>query len=99
MHIRVARVSTADRAVATESTAVIRERVCAARAFRVARAHDASTTTAEAQSLLDRATDTFHLSLRTHYRIMRVARTIADLAASEHITADHMLEAIRLRMP
>lgn len=100
MHIRVARVSTADRGVTTESTAAIRERVCAARAFRATRAHDTTATvTTEAQSLLDRATDTFHLSLRAHYRIMRVARTIADLSASEYISADHMLEAIRLRMP
>jgi len=38
-----------------------------------------------------------NLSVRAYDRVLRVARTIADLAGSDLITADHMGEAIQYR--
>ncbi len=50
-----------------------------------------------AKQLLRRAVDRFGLSARSHARIRRVARTIADLELSPAIQASHIAEAIQLR--
>ena len=52
----------------------------------------------DAQALLRRAVVHFGLSARAHVRVRRVARTIADLANSEVVRAEHISEAIQLRM-
>ncbi|MCW8828772.1 MAG: ATP-binding protein, partial [Gammaproteobacteria bacterium] len=51
---------------------------------------------AEAQ-LLERATVQLGLSARAHQRILKLARTIADMAGSEQIELPHLSEAITYR--
>ena len=52
---------------------------------------------AEAQMLMEKYFAALHLSARSHDRILKVARTIADLAGEENITSKHLAEAILLR--
>ena len=96
-----------------ETSATVRERVIEARAFARARMGDDKTTcnaqldaagirkyckTDEgAGQLLRMAYDSMGLSARGYDRVMRVARTIADLDASEIIRDVHIAEAIQLR--
>lgn len=50
-----------------------------------------------AQKLLERAFDKMNMSARSYDRIIKVARTIADLAQEDEITEQHVAEAIQLR--
>ena len=50
-----------------------------------------------AQSLLKAAMADLHLSARAYDRILKVARTIADLAGMGDIAADHVAEAVQYR--
>jgi magnesium chelatase family protein len=47
--------------------------------------------------VLGRAMRQLGMSARGYHRVLRVARTIADLAASERVLAVHVAEAISLR--
>ena len=52
---------------------------------------------AEAGRLLNAAVETMHLSMRAYQRILKVARTIADLDHAEGISSAHIAEAIQYR--
>lgn len=100
-----------------ESSAVIRQRVIAARRFATERLKngmdekkyycnaqlDAAAirryclASDEAMDMLSEAYNALGLSARGYDRVMRVARTIADLACSERIEVEHICEAIQLR--
>lgn len=51
----------------------------------------------EAEKLMSAAFEKFGFSARTYDRILKVARTIADLAGSDSIEAQHMAEAVQYR--
>ena len=92
-----------------ESSASVRARVVAARARQMLRAGKPNATlgarelrrdctlSAVDRSLLERALDKLGLSARAYHRILRVARTIADLEGSESIATSHLMEAIQYR--
>ena len=52
----------------------------------------------EARTLLTRAADRYGLSARAFHRLLRVARTIADLDGVAEVRAPHMAEAISYRL-
>jgi magnesium chelatase family protein len=52
---------------------------------------------ADAERLLERAMQQQGLTARAHDRILKVARTIADLEGAEHLTVAHLAEAIQYR--
>ena len=52
----------------------------------------------EARTYLLKAAEKFGLSARGYHRVLRVARTIADLAEAEHISRDHIAEAVSFRL-
>ncbi|MFN3491151.1 MAG: ATP-binding protein, partial [Anaerolineales bacterium] len=52
---------------------------------------------AEGQSLMRAAMSQMNLSARAYHRILKLARTIADLAGSEEIQSQHLAEALQYR--
>ncbi|MCK0149991.1 YifB family Mg chelatase-like AAA ATPase [Marivita sp. S6314] len=53
----------------------------------------------DARALITQAADRFGLSARGYHRVLRVARSIADLDASDAVSRDHVAEALSYRLP
>lgn len=53
--------------------------------------------TKEAKDLLKAAIDDLHFSARAHDKILKIARTIADLAQEELVQSEHIAEAVQYR--
>lgn len=51
----------------------------------------------EGESIIAQAVQSLHLSARAYYRILKLARTIADLQDSDRIQTSHLLEALSYR--
>lgn len=52
----------------------------------------------ESQALLLQAADRFNLSARAYHRVLKVARTLADLAGVERVARPHIAEALSYRL-
>ena len=109
LHVEVPRVRGSEDSGPAESSAAVRERVAAARAAQIARAQKPNQRLSvgelrtycalapSGQRLLARAMEKLHLSARARDRVLRVARTIADLAQSDRIADEHVAEGIGFR--
>lgn len=94
---------------AGEASAQVRERVAAARARQLERQgmenarlgsrelDQVAQLDARGQALMATAMQKLDLSARAYHRILRVARSIADLAASPALQSSHLAEAIQYR--
>lgn len=101
------------RPATSESSQNIKERTTQARAIQQERFNDSSTMAnaqmshkqiqrhcilnVESQKLLQKAIEELDLSARAHDKVLKVARTIADLAHADDITCEHLAEAIQYR--
>ncbi len=96
-----------------ESSAAIRERICACRKTQRARyrARPYKTNSQmsprdikefampdpQGRKLIEMAMKELRLSARAYYKILKISRTIADLAGTEQIQSEHIAEAIQYR--
>ncbi|MGQ0501012.1 MAG: YifB family Mg chelatase-like AAA ATPase [Panacagrimonas sp.] len=104
---REALTATADPAM--ETSGAVRARVVAARGRQLARAGKPNARLAPKEierdceldaptkALLDTAMSRMGLSARAYHRVLKVSRTVADLAGAARISSAHLAEALRLR--
>jgi magnesium chelatase family protein len=111
LHVEVARVPFADIAepAQRDESALLSTTVLAARRVQLERegrlnsrldtraVWRAVTLGAEQRALLKRAAERWRLSARSSLRVLKVARTIADLAGSAAVATEHVAEALQLR--
>jgi len=102
-------VSDLQSAPAGEPSAPVRERVAQSWAIQLARQGKPNARLAGAEieawcqpdpsgaKLLATAIERLRLSARGYHRILKVARTIADMSAAKHVGAAHVAEAIQSR--
>lgn len=97
----------------SESSSAIRERVIRARELQTERLEKYHLTlnammgaeivkklcplSDQIEKLLHASVDRFKLSVRAYYKVIKVSRTIADLAQREHICMEDVLEALSYR--
>ena len=95
-----------------ESSAVVRERVATARAKQLARQNVVNAelegqelrrlsypSSPSGRRLLSRAVGRLRLSVRAASRVLKVARTVADLEGADRVETRHLAEALHLRVP
>ena len=94
---------------AGESSVIVKKRVIAARNIQQQRQHKLNTELAasevenycalrkEDKELISHAIERLNLSARAYHRILKVARTIADMDKSEGIRSAHLMEALGYR--
>ena len=112
LHVEVGRLPKSalhDAGAGSANSATVRRRVVAARSLALERSGVCNAELGAAQletvcgtsdkglSLLDEAIGRFGLSVRAYHRVLRVSRTIADLADAERVGAAHVAEALSLR--
>ncbi len=113
MHIEVPNLPkgllTQTQATHNENSETVRKRVTAARNIQLTRQNKTnalltgktlekySELSESNKAFLERAIDKLNLSARAFHRVLRVARTIADMASSEEIQTAHLTEALSYR--
>ena len=92
-----------------ESSAAVRARVTAAQSRQFGRQHKLNARldvqalslhaplAADAQEFLAQAFEHFRLTARSYHRVIKIARTIADLAARDQVQQADLAEALQLR--
>lgn len=115
LHVPVPRLSIGELSHdrAGELSAVVRERVVAARSRQTKRFQDTPVMTnaemssadvrrivafdTRAKALMEAAIDRLRLSARAYYRTLKIARTIADLGANDSVRESDIAEALQFR--